>query len=796
MYTANGAGVNGCTAFTYDTGVVNARADAWNGATLRETGSGTSRIEGTITYVVGAQTFTMPVGQNFPPEPGLYVASDFTPVPLPDIPANAMVTRVQLTSSGSFCHQPPAYILALSLNIPSSSGTPPPTNPPQTVAPTTTPTTPTTTPGGGGGTGTEPFSSPVNYLRSRYNTGLTNGACIATGSTSGAVSMVDCSSPNKALTFPKTSGNFQIKQTNNGQVCLQIGGSVTTTEFDGQAGRTALVAQWGDCQNTVNVPGQTFASFFNTGLVSGGGGIEPAWYFVAPQDNYPGWNNPCLSMNALAGTDTGTSGQPSATPVIQFTCQPVNGRYWQQWAPTESFAGTGNCGSTCPPGPPGATFLEEIKPTLLEAAGDLACIGGSSTPALFVVGSAECVTFLPDIAPTTTQGGRAAWYLVDTSNPDRCLGYAGTSLRWGLCDPSAVWLDFESPTPLAFSLRAQTNTNLCLSRQVALESCANVASQLWYDSNSVANLMKSMPTQLDPTWDARTQDAWRAVEADYPALSAAMTTYRYQAPSASRGQKAQTLPAVAVGNIVAELLREVMKYCDPRTRNCIGAAFASLNFVHWIVQGDIATKVGGERECLVLGGSGKKFDVVRGTCSNPNSAIEVKFDSAWGRTRGQIQLSDYIQTAAQYSQTVTVGAAPPFPSLGAISLLGFSTVHYNLLTTGVAVYRFDPRTVVPLLFSQLGIQTYREYARKVFPAHQFQPARNGLTIDAFLSAAKAVREAPEKIGEQILLQFTDLEIDGWVHRQWRVTDPVTQAEFVGLVGIVIVLAFIYKNTPV
>lgn len=792
MYTANGAGVNGCTAFNFDTGVVNARADAWNGATLRETGSGTSRIEGTITYVVGAQTFTMPLGQNFPPEPGLYVASDFTPVPLPDIPANAMVTRVQLNSNGSFCQQPPAYMLALSLTIPSSSGTPPPTNPPQTVAPTTTPTTPGGGGGGGGGTGTEPFSSPVNYLRSRYSIGLTNGACIATGSTSGAVSMVDCSSPNKALTFPRTSGNFQIKQTNNGQVCLQIGGSVTTTEFDGQAGRTALVAQWGDCQNTVNVPGQTFASFFNTELVSGGGGIEPAWYFVTPQDNYPGWNNPCLSINALAGTDTGTSGQPSATPVIQFTCQPINGRYWQQWAPAESFAGPGNCGSTCPPGPPGATFLEEIKPTLLEAAGDLACIGGSSTPALFVVGSAECVTFLPDIAPTTTQGGRAAWYLIDTSNPERCLGYAGTSVRWGLCDSSAVWLDFESATPLAFSLRPQSNTNLCISRQIALESCANTASQLWYDSNSVANLMKMMPTQLNPAWDQRTQDDWRAVEAEYPSLSAAMTTYRYQAPSASRGQKAQTLPAVAVGNIVGELLREVMKYCDPRTRNCIGAAFATLNFAHWVVQGDIATKVGGELECLVKN-SKRRFDVVSGTCLAPVSGIEVKFDSPWGRTRGQLQLQSYIAEAGLNGQTVAIGTAPPFPSIGAISVFGYSTIQYDLLPTGVAVYRFDPRSIVPLLFSQLGIQTYREYAKKVFPRHLFQPPRNGLSISAFINAAKAAGEAPGKIGEQIYLQFTGEEIDGWVQQQWQATNPVNQAAFIGAIGFVLVVALVVAS---
>ena len=721
----------------------------------------------------------MPLGENFAGAGALYVASDYTPVPLPDIPVNAMATKVDLAtrdSFGGFCFQPPSLLLALLLNIPSSSGTPPSTFPPQTTIPTTPTTVPPAGGGGGGGTGTQPFSAPVNYLRNRAAVnGIPNGGCLGTGPTSGLASLVDCTSPNKALTFVANTGGFQIRQTNNGATCLQMGGAITGTEFDGAAGRTALVAQWGDCNTTTIQGGQTFASFFNYGLINNTGGIAPAWYYVIPRDNYPGWNNPCLSINGLITNPTAPPEQQyvqlSSTPVIQFTCQDATRVYWGQWAPAESFVNTGGCGSTCPPGPSGATYLEEIKPTLLEAAGDLACIGGAATPALFAAGSSECITFLPDIAPSTTQGGRSPWYLVDSSNPERCLGWAGTSTTWGLCDASAVWLDFESPTALAFSLRPQSNINLCVSRQVALEACANVSGQLWYDSGSISNLLKVMPTQPDSSWDSRTLDVWNAVEAEFPAMSTAMTVYRFQAPSAQRGQKQLTLPIAAADNVVQLLLREVMKYCDPRTRNCIGAVFSILNFAHWVVQGDVATKVGGKRECYV-GTTLRRFDVVSGTCAAPIQAVEVKFDSTWGRTRGQEQLNQYVRDAfATKQQIVTVGASPPFPSFGSVSVFGYSTISYELLSTGVVVYKFNPRTLVPILFGSLGLQTYREYARKVFPNHNFQPARNGSIISSFIAAAKAAGEAPQVIGEQLYLQFTDQELDGWMQQQWRSMNP-------------------------
>jgi hypothetical protein len=128
-----------------------------------------------------------------------------------------------------------------------------------------------------------------------------------------------------------------------------------------------------------------------------------------------------------------------------------------------------------------------------------------------------------------------------------------------------VWLDFESPTALAFSLRPQSNTNLCLSRLVALEACVNTATQLWYDSQSVSSLLQTMPTQPDPKWPARDLDMWNAIEAEFPAMSTAMTTYRFQPPSPSRGQKQQTLPPVNSANIVGDSEMSGVRGADQRS---------------------------------------------------------------------------------------------------------------------------------------------------------------------------------------------------------------------------------------
>lgn len=433
---------------------------------------------------MGAQTFTMSVGQNFPPEPGLYVASDFTPVALPDIPANGMVTRVQLSGSG-FCWQPPAYILALSLNIPSSSGTPPPTNPPQTVPPTTTPTTPTTVPPGS--TPVVPsnwFSTTNNFLKSKTrHDSSTPEACL--GSDAQGTNVVPAPGVQDLSFRPAGSGYRIVRGVLSNERCLMVTSNRSPVAFDPTPGNgNALILEWRLCSDAAGGATYLDDTFTFTANDTQSASAAEVWVKMRPLYNYPGWNDPCIRL------------WNSASAVLQFKCQSDSDVNLSDelWAPVERFP----TGPTNPrPNPPtGAKLFTVGDPTPIERVTDLACMSerpdGTYT---FLIGEAtDCEIFTP-------QWENGGWKLYQGDSPGLCLGLAGgqgPGVAKVPCSQHSAWLDQPVQSdglsfPLAWVSPSLSVSNACIDGlrvPVQLSLCdAGQQGQLFYDFLNWCNLL-------------------------------------------------------------------------------------------------------------------------------------------------------------------------------------------------------------------------------------------------------------------------------------------------------------------
>jgi A nuclease of the HNH/ENDO VII superfamily with conserved LHH len=463
------------------------RYDAFNNATFVARGTaGYAFITGSFTYRLNGVDTIVDLGQNVSDAHHIYLDSSKLVATLPDIPVNAGM--VSFDASMNWCGFP-GVEFDVSVVIPSSSGLSPSTLPPISVA-TTVPGGPATTLPGGG-SGLQPFSSPVNYLRTRFSDPANpNGSCINNGTVSAVVKMIDCGSSAKALKFTGGTSNFKIQQTFTATPsCLQLG-STPSAQIDTD-GSVSLAGVWGDCSTTdISPTGQVFGSYFSAILNDGNQGnpaVAAPWYTIKLTENYPGWNDPCLSANALPGNN-GVSGTLSGTPVIQFRCSatPVT---WQQWAPTESFpAGPP---ASPPPTPTDAKAFDDEIQTTLRRQSDLRCVeslrnDGSVVVSTTAIDPGLC---LP-IVPTLVAGG---WSLGLAESDDQCLSTVGARIVWGDCSGSTVWVDaLVAPENVSFSLKPAGSSACFGVSTTGLAELTNCgAGTIWYDDGPDA--VKCMP---------------------------------------------------------------------------------------------------------------------------------------------------------------------------------------------------------------------------------------------------------------------------------------------------------------
>jgi hypothetical protein len=312
------------------------RADAWNLATLRYVGQrGYAYFTGSeITYTDGTVTKTVSAGANF--APSLYLAADYQPVPLDDIPTGASVTGIKFRiSSCPF----PGYPYQMLLTIPSSTGVAPPTILPPVGPPTPpAPVSPV-------------FDRNSNYLRSAYKDwNTTTDICL---NPSGANTQVGaCSNgttPIKNLSFEEVATNqFRIHPSNDGTRCLQIGNKNHPVQQDPTQKSMALISEWGTCNGQpANAAGKVgyLDELFTFSKTRDG------WYTIKPAQNAANWADPCLSIWAKpgGGVESGAVTRNGYdAPVIQFSCQTGNPA-WQEWAPVETPGAnvTNSCNGVC-----------------------------------------------------------------------------------------------------------------------------------------------------------------------------------------------------------------------------------------------------------------------------------------------------------------------------------------------------------------------------------------------------------------------------------------------------------------
>lgn len=456
-------------------------SEAWNAGNLNATGLGYGLGTLTVNYTLNGVPGSI--------APNIQVTANAAPTALPSIPSGGIVTSYLLVITQNCIPQGGDYKLEIFAVIPSWNGT---TNPTTTTPGVTTTTiyqppvttTPPLPPR------PAPFSSPANYFKTKYSdlTAPGQGACLARRAIDNVAALASCGDASRrGISFESSDfGDWKIHPTGDSSTCLRISRN-PSGEYDTTNARNALKAEWGSCADPFS--GNNYLDDKFTMVLRGDG-----WYWAKPAYNYAGWNQPCLSAHATAGTgnDGGTTGNIFAddTPVIQYECQPNVD--WQQWAPAERdwtpSPPTCEQTNTCPQPPTGSHILQPNIATSLERATDLNCLlAGTGTT--ITIGLPADVGSCESYVPIQINGG---WNL-QLENTGLCLATNSLAVTTTPCSTQTIWDDQIAPDGLKFNLHqinptTKQKTGLCLGGTTTpqLVTCNPTdGTQLWYDKAPV-----------------------------------------------------------------------------------------------------------------------------------------------------------------------------------------------------------------------------------------------------------------------------------------------------------------------
>lgn len=539
-----------------------------------------------------------------------------------------------------------------------------------TVAPTTTlapATTTTSPPPVTVPTRPAAFSTYPNYLRSQklMVDGVTN-QCLAPGSSSIQSLAASCTAGNALLSFTGVNqgalSGYLVKQ---GSTCLQVDYNAPDRQVLLADGSPALKIGWVPCgstgDDTVWVP-----SFVGADPTSAG------WYQLVPKYSRGGIANPCLNLNlgASAGTQM----------LVEYTCQ--GGTHTEEnWAPNESFwtapPGTGGGGTgggpstTLPPViPSGGARFGDGATTIKSALGDNVCVSFQGDSDVTETGICD-EFFVARLVP----GG----YIFQRLYDSKCLTSVNLSLVLASCSelaplPSQVFQEgvFGSDT---YSTLVLVSNSLCMAATtpVSLRPCDSSLAQQW----------------TDPEIDRED-----IVELPPPGLNPAETEFFFEV---ARG-------ALVPASAFSQVWDAFKPYCGLTLKKCIGSIFKYFNFVHAVVQFDLARKIpGGAVECRV-GTTRLRIDVCGG-----GYAGEVKPNFAPSVVIGQGQLADYILKDPTYQ--IASPLAWGFSTNSGLIPIPWGTIQYNFVGGGVWGYTVSNIPALPDFVRALDSETSRQLAR-------------------------------------------------------------------------------------
>jgi hypothetical protein len=563
------------------------------------------------------------------------------------------------------------------------------TTPPTTTTPpqTTTTVAPTTTTL----TRPAPFASYPNYLRSQKlkNDGAV-AQCLMPGGSSIQSFAAACDSVTALLAsvWDAAAQGYLVKQ---GGTCLQVDYNAPDPQVLLPGGAPAAKVGWVTCASTG--PGAVWVPTIVETDASGA-----SWYQLIPNAR-PGVPTPCLNLNLGASQST--------QMLVEYNCQ--GGTHTEErWAPNESFwtalGGTGGTGgtptttspatvTTTPGTPAGAHLLEDGRITPFEVVSDLRCMLVAADGFISVgTPSEECEIFKPSLIA----GG---FQFRKFGGADECMALAGYSVSIAPCSAATVWTDNPGADPVTkrFPIRPAADLSACLTVNAAgllflAQSCSSpTLDQLWYDATN------GPPSSLQSIVELRIRNQRTIEDTKPPSLTPSESSLWDQVADAANGPLA--------AGIFADVFRAFKPGC---VSTCIGYVFQFLNFAHWSVQKDIASKVlNSEVECPVGQGTRLRIDV----CTVGLTEIaEVKPDNPFSLIAGQLQLGGYLATLARASVTSSLASAPPWPSLGTI-YGGIATITYRYVGAGVYGYSVISIPALAAFLAYVAGRTYRNVAK-------------------------------------------------------------------------------------
>jgi hypothetical protein len=355
------------------------------------------------------------------------------------------------------------------------------------------------------------------------------------------------------------------------------------------------------------------------------------------------------------------------------------------------------------------------------------CIASSSVGSVLTSDRSQCIVVTPrDYGP--------GFYLSVNEVQQTCLMRGQTDRRLVIrscltatqsISSDAVIIDGPGAIDPAFPIRKakmpdspSSDYDQCVTRldsgAVEFSYCGvdPAVAQMWLDPSPFDFFFENIPTSKPAGLTEREGELWDNLEVGYVTAGTLWDNLRNASPGTTQYKDAHAAlqSAMSSATLWGETMVEVLRYCNTGVKRlkCVGFGFAIMTLAHWMVQGDLASRMGGQRECRIPS-SLKRVDVVRGTCAAPTEIAEVKPDTPDTVTKGVAQLQGYQSLYPIQPLIASVGTG--WPVWGVIAPVGPAVVvRYKFERAGVFSYDYDAPIFVPVAIGALAYGTYRNVA--------------------------------------------------------------------------------------